>query len=189
MKFKHYLLLEATSSNLTWQTPNIDDEAGEYFENPYTKNFLKKKGIEFKNKKELKNAFNKGVHTHISKEELLKNNHNMTLDPSEFEKELADPEYRKSYNSMEQAVKSGKPVTLPSPIILKLKGGLHYGFAGNRRINLALRNNLPLKAHIVDLSGHSSQPQVTNEESPQITKVPPFTNNNRPVDKPEPFKK
>ena len=84
----------------------------------------------------------------VTKEELLKKYDNLTLKPEEFEQELRDPEYLKFFQSMESVLARGS-ITLPAPIVL-LIGGTYYGFAGNRRINLAIKHNIPIEAWLIE---------------------------------------
>jgi hypothetical protein len=88
-----------------------------------------------------------GKITPVTKEELMKKYDNITLKPSEFEQELKDPEYLKSFQSMEAVLSRGS-ITLPAPIIL-LIDDTYYGFAGNRRLNLAIKHNIPIKVWLV----------------------------------------
>ena len=138
MKFKDYI-------KVNWTKPDFKDEAGEYFENEPTKDYLKSKDIEFKTEKELFDFLQKGKMTQISAKELSKNYENLSLTDAEFKDDMKDPAYAKSYNSMEKELEDRGTITLPSPIILKVgTTATYYGFAGNRRINFAINNNLPL---------------------------------------------
>jgi hypothetical protein len=137
----------AGSGNIVWVKPNLPEEVGEYTENDYTKQWLKSKGIVFNSDKEVMSFLNSGKMTPVSKEELMKKYDNITLNPSEFEQELKDPEYLKSFQSMEDVLAKGS-ITLPAPIIL-LVDGTYFGFAGNRRLNLAIKHNLPIKVWLI----------------------------------------
>gem|GEM_PF-6443852 len=120
---------------------------GEYTENEYTKHWLKEKGIVFNTDKEVLSFLGTGKITPVTKEELMKKYDNLTLKPSEFEQELKDSEYMKSFRSMEDVLARGS-ITLPAPIILFIDG-TYYGFAGNRRLNLAIKHNIPIKVWLV----------------------------------------
>jgi hypothetical protein len=75
----------------------------------------------------------------------------MTLGGSEFESELADPDYQGSFSSMEEELLTNGSIKLPAPILLKF-GSTYYGFSGNRRTNLALKYDLPLEVWLVEMS-------------------------------------
>lgn len=68
---------------------------------------------------------------------------------------LKDPEYKKSFNSMESVLLKQRTITLPAPIIVNFSG-LFFGFAGNRRMNLAIKYGIPLKAWRVNVSEKAS---------------------------------
>jgi len=146
MKFKEYL--NEASQTIHWIKPDLKEELGEYFENEYTKKFLKSRGISFKNDNELLAFLRTGKMTSITKEELSTKYDNLTLKSSDFDKELSDPDYSQSFNSMEKQFKSSGTLTLPSPIILKIDS-IYYGYAGNRRMNLAFKHNQPLTVWLV----------------------------------------
>jgi hypothetical protein len=133
---------------IKWVRPDVRDEVGEYFENDHTKKFLKSKGISFKTEKELLDFLNSGELVSITKNELLTDFENMTLRDVDFLDELKDIEYRKSFESMEKNLIDTGTIALPAPIILKI-GTTYYGFAGNRRTNLAFKHNLPLKVWLI----------------------------------------
>ena len=139
-------ITESTTNSITWVKPILKDEFGEYFENSYTKKMFAKLGYKFKTHADLLTFLDKGKLTTITKEELESNYNNLTLDDKEFKDEIADAEYAQSYNDMKRDMEKG--VTLPAPIIIKF-GDMYYGYAGNRRTNLAFRNNLPLKVWLV----------------------------------------
>jgi len=144
-------LLEAQPNlHIKWTAPDVNDEIGEYFENVRTKKFFKSNGISFKTDGELLKFLNSGKLVLISKEELLKDADNLTLTDKDFKHELQDKEYKKSFESMEQKLTDTGSITLPAPIILKTDT-TYYGFAGNRRMNLAFRYNIPLKVWLVKL--------------------------------------
>ena len=139
---------------IDWEKPDIQEETGEYFENQLTKDWLRENGIVFETEQELIEAFSKGNLETITLRQ-LENANNLTMTPSEFDLDLLDSEYRKSFESMETKLMHEGEITLPAPIILyinNIKTGEispYYGFAGNRRMNLAFKYGLPLKAWIV----------------------------------------
>lgn len=147
-KVNDVIVMESTNlkkNSITWSKPKLDDELGEYFENDYTKKYFAKKGLKFKDKDELKSFLLKGSMVTITKEELSSDYDNLTLD--NFEDELKDKEYAKSYRSMEKELEKGS-IELPTPVIIKF-GDKYYGFAGNRRVNLAFSKNILLKIWLV----------------------------------------
>jgi len=132
---------------IDWEKPDFREETGEYFENQFTKDWLQEKGIVFKTEQELIEAFSTGSLETITQEQ-LKNSENITHKTEDFEAELANREYKESFESMETNLVNEGEITLPAPIILYIKN-TYYGFAGNRRMNLAFKYGLPLKAWIV----------------------------------------
>jgi hypothetical protein len=140
----------AGRGNIVWVKPNLSEEVGEYTQNDYTKQWLKSKGIVFNTDKEVMSFLNSGKMTSVSKDELMKKYDNLTLEPSEFKQELKDQEYLKSFKSMEDALLRRGSITLPAPIIF-LIDGTYYGFAGNRRLNLAIKHDIPIKVWLVRL--------------------------------------
>ena len=133
--------------SINWVVPDFKQEFGEYFENPYTKNFVDTKVRMFENKEELLGFLHKGKLVSITKRELGKINDNMTLKDSDFEKELEEADYRISFDSMEKELIEKGSIILPAPIVLKTF--CYYGFSGNRRMNLAFRHKIPLKVWLV----------------------------------------
>lgn len=130
-----------------WKKPNLADETGEYLENEFTKRYFKKKGIVMKSAEEVERFLSKGKMQTVSRDD-LKNADNITNNDKDFEQELKDPEYAKSFRRMQRALDKGG-LELPTPILVRF-GDKLYGFAGNRRTNLAFRNKVPLKAWVVD---------------------------------------
>ena len=137
----------ARRETITWTAPDLQSEVGEYLENPHTKTFLKSKGLEFKDEKEVLSFLKTGKLIPVTKEELTSRFDNISTD-SDFEKELKDRVYQRSYKSMEKELAEKGSITLPAPIILKI-GDVYYGFSGNRRMNLAFRHDIPLKVWLV----------------------------------------
>jgi len=132
---------------INWIKPDFKSEYGEYFENSVTKNYFKSKGLVFKQKSELDKFLSNGKLLPISKSTLDSNYENITLKDSEFNNELKDYEYSSSYISMLENLISGS-LSLPAPIIIKFNK-TYYGFAGNRRINLAFRNSISLSVWMI----------------------------------------
>lgn len=139
---------------ITWTMPDFEEELGEYFENAYTKEAFKEHGFYFSYDEDLLDFLKTGSLVDITKEELSTNYDNITI--KGFEDELKDEEYAGSYNSMQSELEEG--LTLPAPIVIKF-GSLYYGFAGNRRMNLAWNNDVPLKVWLVE---------AVQEEVPEI---------------------
>lgn len=133
---------------IKWIKPNFSEEVGEYFENQQTKSYLFNKGYEFSNDKELIDFLSKGKMKELSKIELARTE-NLTTNPSDFEEELKEEGYSDSYNSMRDKLNKDIKISLPAPILLKTENR-YYGFSGNRRMNLAWNNNLPVKFWVVD---------------------------------------
>lgn len=137
----------AVAGSIRWVKPPLSEELGEYFENDSTKDALEKRGIVFETEEELLDFLSSGSLVDITQQQLqLSDCENLTLTSDDFEDELQDPEYRRSYDAMQQGLEKG--LALPAPIIIQL-GSTYYGFAGNRRMNLAFNNNLPLKVWLV----------------------------------------
>lgn len=140
-----------TKGEIQWVKPDIDNELGEYFSNDFTKDYFKKKGIIFKSKNELRKFLQSGEKVSITREQLKTKFDNLTLEKKDFEDELKNPEYAESYKRM-KAEMDAKGITLPTPIIIKFKGNRYYGFAGNRRMNLAFNHNKNLEVWLVDVT-------------------------------------
>lgn len=137
------------SYKINWKIPKFKTELGEYFENDYTQNFLKKHGIVFDSKLDLLKTLKTGNLIEISKTELFKTSHNIS-NSEDFYDELKNTHYAESFNSMESELKSKKVINLPAPILLNL-GNLYYGFSGNRRTHLGWKYNIPVKFWVVKL--------------------------------------
>ena len=135
---------------IDWILPTLYEEYGEYFENEDTIAYLNGKGISFQNEEELLNVLSTGVPQEITKEILVASGVNVTTSTSDFRNELVDDEYAKSYHDMEDTLNKERDITLPMPILLKI-GPIYYGFAGNRRMNLAWNYNLDVTFFVVTL--------------------------------------
>jgi hypothetical protein len=151
-----FLLIKKEKHKLkiVWKKPNVDKELGEYFENPVTKRIFKSHGLVFNSKKELRDFLENGKVFSFNKYPFNNNNAiNMTFSDREFNTEISDKWYAASYISMlETIVKDGK-INLDMPIIIKFDkkfGKLYYGFAGNRRTNLARRCGINFSFWIVE---------------------------------------
>ena len=140
--------LEAQGVSIDWQVPDLTEEVGEYFENPATYNWLKARGYQFRNKQQLMAFLRNGHLQVVPKETLAKTGSNLTLTVKDFQKELQDQDYRASYRSMEQTLLKDRAIKLPAPILLHI-GDEIWGFAGNRRMNLAWNYRIPVKFWVV----------------------------------------
>lgn len=141
----------AQALSLSWVPPNFAEEAGEYFENSATRKFLTARGITFPDEKHLVATFRGGRLMDISMK-VIRDFQNVTWRKEDFTEELKNPEYRLHYDEMVSQLERSGHVTLPAPIILYIKKtGEYWGFSGNRRTNLALHHNIPLKAWVVTL--------------------------------------
>ncbi len=127
------------SGSIIWETPNLEEEEGEYFENPHTQRKFLERGLSFNTPASLR-AFmeSRGVMILFTRDLLAKRADNLTLDPGEFQIELEDSEYAESYLKMEKKLRRGL-IRLPAPIVFDF-GDVYYGFSGNRRMNLAFNN-------------------------------------------------
>lgn len=136
---------------IIWEKPDVREETGEYFENLFTRDWLKRKGVEFDNEADLIETLKNGRLKKITQQQLKKSD-NITYKPEDFEDELKElgTDYQKSFNEMENTLVNDGEITLPAPIIL-LVNDVHYGFAGNRRMNLAFKYGLSLEAWVVGI--------------------------------------
>jgi hypothetical protein len=149
--------------DLQWKKPDFVEEVGEYFENDHTKKEFAKRGLKFKDERELADFMEKhGKRVKISREDLAKNPVNLTLNPKDFKEELeSDPEYAQSYKDMKKKMQE-EGVNLPSPIIFKF-GDEYYGFAGNRRMNLAFESGKDLDVYLVDVPQQENKTKEAEE--------------------------
>lgn len=126
---------------ISWDIPNLEEEEGEYFENPHTQKKFLERGLSFGTPASLRDFMaSRGAMMVVTRNLLARRPDNLTLDPREFEIELKDPEYAESYLKMEKQLKKG-PIKLPAPIVFDF-GDVYYGFSGNRRMNLAFNNGI-----------------------------------------------
>lgn len=148
MSYIQYLKEELEGLEIKWKKPDLKDEAKEYFENEMVKQYLEKNGIEFKDENKVYAFLKKGNLEEVNRMTLSNNYDNMTLLQSEFEKKLMNPEYEKSFVDMEEELLKNKTIQLPAPILIKIKDD-YYGYSGHKRMNLAWKNNLPVKFWVV----------------------------------------
>ena len=146
---------------IDWLPPDFEHEKGEYFKNDPTRRYLASLGICFENEKELYDFLQNGRPRTITRTELLARGKNLTVRPEDFQNELEDPEYRKHFEKIERKLLEHGKLSIPMPIVIELPDNKIYGFAGNRRTNLAWKYNLPLTSWVVkappDLKFSSSE--------------------------------
>jgi len=135
--------------SIEWTSPDLSDEVDEYTENPWNQVYMKGRGIELGSADEVIEFLSTGAMTPFSADQLPQVE-NVTLGGEAFASEIEDPGYRESFDSMEEELSTKGSITLPAPILLKL-GGAYYCFAGNRRINLAFKYDLPLEVWLVEV--------------------------------------
>ncbi len=121
--------------HISWYTPDFATETDEYFENPDTRLALAKYGVSFQTDQDLINFLSRGHFQIVTRDQLV-SGENLTLDPLQFAAELENLSYRASFDTMENRLRSRGWLRLPAPILIDL-GTHYYGFAGNRRMNLA----------------------------------------------------
>lgn len=149
------LIKEVLNEDYTiiWQKPKLEIELDEYFENDFTRNAFASHGITFDTEQELLNCLMQGSLKSVTRQ-YLESGKNLTVNPVDFEAELQDPVYRQSFEAMERKLLHNGSITLPTPIVFDFDG-MPYGFAGNRRMNLAFKYGLQLKVWLVPSSVHS----------------------------------
>lgn len=137
-------------NSIIWTKPNLLDEIGEYFENEYTQTMFQKHGFIFRTPEELLSFLRDGSMVKVSRQELLgSHTENLTLSADDFAKELEDPDYAESYLDMQRHLENSGNITLPAPIIIRFDD-VYYGYAGNRRMNLAWNNGVDLVVWLVN---------------------------------------
>jgi len=136
------------AAKIIWKKPNLKNELGEYFENNYTKRFFDKMGLRFEKGNDLYSFLSNGKMTKLSKKDLV-GSENITIESKDFSNEIKDEQYAKNYNKMKEDLQSGK-LKLEAPILIKFQD-FYYGFSGNRRMNLAWNNNIPVEFWVVEL--------------------------------------
>ena len=138
--------------SIKWKKPDLKSELGEYFENDFTKDYFAKKGLKFETENDLLSFLNSGRLVAVPKRELISDFENLTVSWPAFASEMGDPEfgagYRKSFESLHKAMRTGNAV-FPAPILIRFRDGQYYGFAGNRRTNLAWRYKIPVTFWLV----------------------------------------
>lgn len=145
---------------IIWTVPDFIKETDEYFDNDPTRRFLAKMGYGFENESELINFLKNGQLKKISRETLaIVPSENITTDPHSFQKELEDPEYRESYDRMKSKLFTQKQIQMHAPIIIKFPN-TYYGFAGNRRSNLAWVYGIDVKFWVVKAEDKSPKQQT-----------------------------
>jgi hypothetical protein len=140
---------------INWVKPKLSNEIEEYTGNEHTQKFFQKKGLLFKSDEEVLDFLKTGKATTVTQAQLSARYVNMTLDPKEFKTELADPDYSLSFRGMDKILQDKGEITLPMPIIINFDG-LYYGYAGNRRMNLAFKYDIPLKAWLIEVGPKKS---------------------------------
>jgi len=135
---------------IKWVRPDFSKEVDEYTENEYTNRKLSEAGIILKTKKDVIAFLKGGQPEEVPKKTLKSRGDNLTLSKKDFDSELSDPGYAKSFRFMEKALGENGSITLPMPILVKKPDGDYHGFAGNRRMNLAWRKDLPITFWVVD---------------------------------------
>jgi len=140
--------LNPPKRSIKWKKPNVKDEVGEYFNNPDTKSYLSYKGYQFNTEKDLIGFLSKGKMTEFHEAQLA-GTENFTTNATDFSKELKKDGYSDSYDEMSKKLNKDMKISMPAPIVLKI-GKRHYGFSGNKRVNLALRYELPVKVWLVE---------------------------------------
>lgn len=133
---------------IIWTKPNFSRELGEYTENDFTQKYLAKKGFSFSSDDDLFDFLRGGTMKSMYGFD-LSTIVNFTSSKKDSEEELKDPEYRKSFDSMESELMEKGEITLPAPIVLNFSGAL-YLFSGNRRAILAVKHGLPLSVWMVN---------------------------------------
>jgi hypothetical protein len=90
--------------NITWIKPDLKEELGEYFDNPPTELWLKERGLTFKTPDALIEFLSGGSLVALDRKDLIGAD-NMTLDETDFRRELEDSDYAQSFNEMEELLK------------------------------------------------------------------------------------
>jgi len=132
---------------INWKKPDVSKEAEEYFNNAVTYAAFLKEKVKFKNIKEFEEKFKKGKVEDLPVTGLQ----NITTSPEDFQRELNNPEYRASYDSLKKELMNKGNISLEMPIIVKLNDDKYWGFSGNRRTNLAFEFGIPVKVWMVEL--------------------------------------
>jgi len=154
-----------TENKITWVKPKFIKEICSYFEKPETIKTLKDHNILFSDEKEILSYLNKGHFGRISDEELQEKGKNINVDLEDFDKEVAtNQNLSLSYKHLEKSLIE-KDLNLESPILFKFLDGTYWGFSGNRRANLARKNNIPVLFWIIDQEKISKQDKEKEEKN------------------------
>lgn len=141
---------ERINLHINWTKPSFADEADEYFGNSFTKEYLADKGIMFNDIVDVKKFLDNGTGKQLEIKDIKKKKiTNMTLSQKEFKKELKEPGYADNYMRIQDELLGSGTTSLPMPIILDF-GDEYYGFAGNRRMNLAFAHDIPVTFWVVN---------------------------------------
>jgi len=139
---------ERINLHINWTKPSFTDEADEYDQE--VDNYLASKGISIYGYDQLKKFLSHGSAEQLSIKELKKKNlKRFTLKPSQFRKIMKEPGYADNYDRIENELLKNSVISMTMPIILDF-GDEYYGFAGNRRMNLAFSHNIPVTFWVVD---------------------------------------
>lgn len=159
-------VLNPPKKAIKWTKPNVVEELDEYTQNASTKNFLFKKGYNFEKPEDLK-KFLLGGKMEIVLPHKISSMQNLTVDPKEFQKEIEDSEYGSSYKSMRDELQKEKKINLPSPIAFKSENQ-YYLFSGNRRVNLAIANELPVKFWVIEIEDKNPKQKSLFSSKPSV---------------------
>jgi len=121
---------------IAWMKPNTLQEAGEYFKNPKTKDWVYAQGREFLTKKEFTDKFNTGELTIYSEPVVELLNFEELKEGNSY-----NSQYIKEYINM-LGVAQTDEFLFQAPIVIE--GSEDYLFSGNRRCNMALFLNQEL---------------------------------------------
>jgi hypothetical protein len=136
--------------DIKWRKPNFNNEVDEYFLNKATRIFLGNNGYNFKDKGELINFLQNGELKSLPEIKLYPIE-NLTIDRRDFRKELEDESYASSYNELQNKLNKDIKIELEAPILISFPES-NYLYSGNRRVNLAINNNIEIKFWIVKAS-------------------------------------
>lgn len=140
--------LSTTKNTITWKKPNFQKEMSGYFENSDTIKEFKKHGLFFSDAKGLTSFLNNGKLQKINEED-LDNAKNIINSLKDFDTKLEDQTYNHSYNHLEKCLEK-ENLFLEAPIVIKFNDGTLWGFSGNRRFNLAKKNDIPILCFVVN---------------------------------------
>jgi hypothetical protein len=147
---------------IKWIRPRLADDVDEYTKNKDVKKFFKSKGLEFEKETEVLDFLKTGKSVSMTKKVLMKKTERLTFG-KEFHEELDKTDFVRSYEALKDKINAGKSVSLPQAVLVKF-GNLIYGFAGERRINLALETEAPLKVWLITWPPKKSSDDSSEEE-------------------------